>query len=177
MGAEQEVDVAEGQPVEDFLARAAALAAGEDGDANAGSLRQGCDGFQVLAGEDFGRRHEGGLAPGLDHGGGGNQRHHGFAGTDVALQQPQHTLRQRQIVDDLVDRALLRVGERIGQRLEDTRAHAAFAGGAASRLATHMRAHQSERQLAGKQFVEGEARRGQIFGKHVVRFRRPVQMA
>ena len=30
--------------------------------------------------------------PGLDHGRGGEQRHHGLAGADVALQQPQHAL-------------------------------------------------------------------------------------
>ena len=112
MGAEQEIDVAEGEPVEDFLARRSALAAGEDGDMQARRFGQRLDGVEVLAGEDFGRRHEGGLPAGLDHGRRRQQRHHGLAGADIALQQPQHALRQRQVVDDVVERFLLRVGER-----------------------------------------------------------------
>ena len=44
VGADQEIDVAERQPVENGLALAAALAAGEDGDADAGGFRQRRDG-------------------------------------------------------------------------------------------------------------------------------------
>ena len=33
----------------------------------------------------------------------GEQRHHGLAGADIALQQPQHALRQGEIGDDVVD--------------------------------------------------------------------------
>ena len=73
--------------------------------------------LQMLAREDFGRRHQGGLPAGLDHGRGREQRHHGLAGADVALQQPQHALGLRQIGDDVVDRLLLRMRERVGQRL------------------------------------------------------------
>ena len=47
---------------------------------------------EMLPREDFGRRHQRGLAAGLDHGGGGEQRHDGLAGADIALQQPQHAL-------------------------------------------------------------------------------------
>ena len=39
---------------------------------------------------------------------GGEQRHHGLAGADVAVQQPQHAVRLRQIGDDVGDGALLR---------------------------------------------------------------------
>src|SRR5674476_605 len=67
VGADQEIDVAERQPVENSLAFAAALAAGEDGDAQAGGLGQRRDGLEMLAGEDFGRRHERRLASGFDH--------------------------------------------------------------------------------------------------------------
>ena len=177
MGADQEIDVAERQPVEDFLARRPALAPGEDGDANAGGFGQRRDGVEMLAGEDFGRRHEGGLPAGFDHGGGGDQRHHGLAGADIALQQPQHALRAREVGDDVVDRLLLRMGERIGQRLEDARAQAAFAGRAAAGLPAHMGAHQRQRELAGEQFVIGQPRPGQALGRDVVRLVRPMQMA
>ena len=91
--ADQEIDLAEREAVEDVGALAAALAAGQDGDADAGLLRQRRDGGEMLARQDFGRRHQRGLPAGLDHGRGGEQRHHGLAGADVALQQPQHALR------------------------------------------------------------------------------------
>ena len=63
----------------------------------------------MLARENFGRRHQRRLAAGLDHGRGGEQRHHGLAGADIALQQPQHAgwllLRSG---DDVVDGVELR---------------------------------------------------------------------
>ena len=117
VGADQKIDVAERQPVEKRLALAAAFAAGEDGDAQAGGFRQRRDGVEVLAGENLGRRHERRLPAGLDHGRRRDQRHHGFAGADIALQQPQHALRTGEVGGDVVDRLLLPVGQRIGQAL------------------------------------------------------------
>ena len=177
MGADQQIDIAERQPVEDFLARGPALAAGENGDAQVRGFRQRRDRIEMLAGEDFGRRHEGGLAAGFDHRRGGDQRHHGLAGADVALQQPQHALRARKVGDDVVDRLLLRMGERIRQRLEDARAQAAFAGRASAGLPAHVRAQQRQRELTGEQFVIGEPRPGQTLGRDIVRLGRPVQRA
>ena len=46
----------------------------------------------VLAGEDFRRNHEGTLRAALDGRRQRHQRHHGLAGTDVALQEPQHAV-------------------------------------------------------------------------------------
>ncbi len=177
VGADQQIDVAERQPVENALALAAALAPGQDRHAQAGGFRQRRDSGEMLAGEDFGRRHEGGLPPGFDDGGRRDQRHHGLAGADIALQQPQHALRAGEVGDDVVDRLLLRMGERIGQAFEDARAQAAFAGRAAAGLPAHMRAHQRERELAGQQFVIGEPRPRQALRQNVVRLGRPVQMA
>ena len=67
MGADQEVDVAGGKPRQDVAARAAALAPGQQRDLQAGGLRHRRDGGEVLPGQDLGRRHDGGLAAGLDH--------------------------------------------------------------------------------------------------------------
>ena len=144
---------------------------------NAGGLRQRRDGLQMLAGEDLGRRHEGGLPARFDHRRRGDQRHHGLAGADIALQQAQHALRAGKIGDDVVDRLLLRMGQRVRQRLHDVRAQAAFAGRAAAGLPAHVRADQCERELAGKQFVIGEPRPGRTLRRDVVRLGRPVQMA
>ena len=73
MGADQKIDLAERQAVERFGALLAALAAGQDGDADAGLLGERRDGGEVLANQDFGRRHQRGLPAGLDHGRGGQQ--------------------------------------------------------------------------------------------------------
>jgi hypothetical protein len=69
------------------------------------------------------------------------------------------------------------MGERIGQRLEDACAQAAFTGAASAGLSSHVRAHQCERQLTGKQFVKGESRPGQTLRRDVMRLGRAVQMA
>ena len=68
------------------------VAAGEQRDAQAGGLGERRDALEMLAGEDFGRRHQRRLPPGLDHVGHGEQRDDRLAGADVALQQPQHAL-------------------------------------------------------------------------------------
>ena len=130
----------------------------------------------MLARQDFGRRHERGLPAGFDHGGGGEQRDDGLAGADIALQQPQHALRQSQIGDDVVDGALLRMGQRIGQRLHDLGAQRAFARRAAAGLTAHVGAHQRERELAGKQFVIGEPRPGETLRRDIVRLGRAMQL-
>ena len=65
----------------------------------------------------LGRRHQRALPPGLD---GAQQRvdgDRGLAGADVALQQPLHRRRPRQVGVDLGDGALLGAGERERQRL------------------------------------------------------------
>ena len=117
VGADQQIDLADGEPFEHLGALAAALAAGQDRDRDAGRGGERRDRVEMLARQDLGRRHQRGLAAGLDHGGGGEQRHHGLARADVALQQPQHALGLGEIGDDLVDGALLRGRERIGQGL------------------------------------------------------------
>ena len=61
----------------------------------------------MLAREDFGRRHQRGLPAALDHGSRREQRHHGLAGTDIALQQPHHPFRLAEVGDDGVERAVL----------------------------------------------------------------------
>ena len=113
--------------------------------------------------------------PGLVDGRGGEQRHDGLAGADVALQQAQHALRPREIGDDVVDRALLRGRERVGQGLDHAGAQPAFARAAASRLALAMGAQQRERELAGEQLVVGKPRPDRPFGRDVAWLCRLVQ--
>ena len=100
MGADQQIDLAVGKPRQQFAPLLALFAAGEDRDPQAGALGQRRDGLDVLARQDFGRRHQRGLLADLGDGGGRQQRHHGLAGSDIALQQPQHADRLAQIVGD-----------------------------------------------------------------------------
>ena len=135
VGADQEIDIAERKTIEDLLTPGAALAAGQNGDADAGGFRQRRDRGEMLARENFRRRHERSLAAGLDHGCGRSERDDGFSRADIALQQTQHSLRASKIGDDVVNRLLLRMGQCVRQRLEDARPQAPLAGAAAARLA------------------------------------------
>ena len=165
-----------GEPAQNLLARRPALAAGEDGDADAGRFGERRDGRKMLAGENFGRRHECGLAARFDDRSRSSKRDHRLARPDVALQQPQHPLRTGKIGGDVVNRLLLRMGERVRQRPKDAGAQAAFAGRAATRLAPHMRAHECERELACEQLVVGKPRPCWILRSNIVRLDRPVQL-
>ena len=58
---------------------------------------------EMLARQDLGRRHQGGLAAGFDRRRRSEQRHHGLAGADIALQQAQHALRLGEVAHDVGD--------------------------------------------------------------------------
>ena len=108
MGADQKIELARRKARQDLGAFLAAFAAGEDRKPQPGNFGERRHGLVMLAREDLGRRHQGGLPPGLDHGRGGEQRHHGFAGADVTLEETQHPFGLGQVGVDLLDRACLR---------------------------------------------------------------------
>ena len=75
--------------------------------------------FEMLAGEDLGRRHEDGLKSVFgrrDRGDRGDDR---FARTDVALEQAVHGMRFRHVLHDLPERLFLRLGKLEGERREN----------------------------------------------------------
>ncbi len=112
MGADHEIDLAVRKPLQRRGALLRPVAAGEQRDADAGLFGERLHGGEMLSRQNFGRGHQRGLPAGLDHGRGREQRHHRLAGPDVALQEPDHALRPRQIDHDVVDRADLRGRER-----------------------------------------------------------------
>ncbi len=104
----------------------------------------------------LGRRHQRGLAPGLDcheHREEGDDR---LAASDIALNEAQHPLRLCQIRDDVGDRALLRAGEREGQSGQRLGPQPAIAGHGLAGLAPLMPAHEQQGELTREQFVLGE---------------------
>lgn len=107
VGADDDVDLAACQAGQRIRAFAALLATGEDGDAKPylGGKRR--DGRKMLARQDFGRCHQGCLAAGLDGTRHGQQRDDSLAGTDIALQKPQHALWVGEVGIDFGQRKLL----------------------------------------------------------------------
>ena len=83
--ADQDVDLAALESLQQRGARPAFLATREQGKAQAGGMGKGGDGIGVLARQHLGRRHQGGLGSRLDGDAHGHQRHHRLAGADVAL--------------------------------------------------------------------------------------------
>ena len=177
MRADDEIDVADGEAFEDFAALAAALPAGEDGKADAGGGGKRRDGRKMLARQNFGRRHEGRLPPGLDHIRCRDERDDGLARADVAVEKPQHARRLRQNGNNVGDRARLRRRQPIRQRRHDLVAKPALGGAAAAAAIAHMPAQQSERELARQQFVIGEPRPRRALRRDIVRRLRPMDGA
>ena len=174
MGADQKIDLAVCELFDNFAAFLAFLAAGQDRDLHPGTFCQRRNRLDVLAGEDFGRRHQGRLLAGFRDGGRSEQRHHGLAGADVALQQAQHPQRLVEVVGDGFRGLLLRWRQCVGQRVDDLVTQMSVARIALTRRAAELRAHQRQRQLPSQEFVEGEARPERVLRQDVGEFARLV---
>ena len=147
------------------------VAAGGQRDAQAGGLGERADALEMLAGEDFGRRHQRRLPSRFDDVGHRQQRDDRLARADVALQQPDHALRLGEIGADVLDRLRLRAGQREGQRVENALRQTAGADLGAAGDRAHARADHQQRELVGEQLVIGEPRRRRPGGVDVGRRR------
>ena len=148
---------------------AALLAAGQQGNRQSCLLRQRPDGCTMLAGEDFRRRHEGGLSAGLDRPRHGEQGHDGLAGSDVALQQPQHPVGLCHVGVDLGQRVFLGSGQPVGQGATKGRNSGPVAHQRPSRALADVGAHQRQRYLSGKDLVIGKPPPCRALRRHVDR--------
>ena len=154
---------------------AALFAAGEDRGCDAGLFRQRRDRGKMLARQDLGRRHQGGLPPGFCLTCHSKQRHHRLAGADIALQQAQHAFRLAQVGFDFGKRLFLRAGERIGQGFAYPLRRLPVALGGAAAAPASLLAQKGERKLPGKQFVIGEPPPRGAFDHRIERIGRVVQ--
>ena len=173
--ADDDVDVAAGEALEQFLARAALLAPGEQPDAQPGLVGERRDRFQVLARQHFRRRHQRRLA-----------RRPPPRWPWRAAPRPSCRSRRRPAAAaacgavrpcrlDLAHRLALGVGQREGQGVGKLGAHASIALHDAARARLEVLPHQGERQLAGKQLVVGETLPWRAAGRDVAGVRRLVQ--
>ncbi len=104
------------------------------------SAQSALDREEVLLGERLRRRHQRALAAGLDGAQQRVERDGGLPRADVALQEPLHRRRSREVAVDLRDRLLLRLGEREGQHARGSARRARPAAGAARPRAPPARA-------------------------------------
>jgi len=103
----------------------------------------------MLAGEDFGWRHQGRLRAGFHRQQHGVQRHHGLAAADIALQQPQHALVRAHIASDFGIGLPLRIGQRPGQQLFQLIAQTPVTLHRAAGQPLQAPPHQQKRKLIG----------------------------
>ena len=115
VGADQDVDLAGRQLCQRLGTARAFLAAGQACQPDAGGLRIRLQRGQMLAHQKLGRRHQCRLQARLHRAQHGQQRHDSLAGTDIALQQPQHALLARHVLFDLSQDLQLRIGQGKGQ--------------------------------------------------------------
>ena len=130
----------------------------------------------VLFGEYLGRRHQRGLRAvfgGADGGEGGNHR---LAAAHVALQQPQHGRRQRQIVQHFRDYPALRPGQLETQVLQQRSAELLGAGQRHGDLLRAPALPVTHDQVIGGQLVPGDAFLGRLDVFIGRPGRRPVQI-
>ena len=83
------------------------LTAGEPRGLDAQGLQPADELAKVLLSQNFGRCHQGALPPGIDANGGSQRGDHGFARAYVALEQPVHGYRPRNVVGNFAAHALL----------------------------------------------------------------------
>ncbi len=153
MGSDHNIDAAFRQQGEGFSARGSRVAAGEERQSEPGGLAERRESLMMLAGQNFGRRHQRRLPPGLDDRRHGKQSDQRLAGSDIALQKPQHAGWRAKICGDFGHRGRLGCGEREGQGGGDLLSDPAITLARAAGGAPDFRAHQGKRQLRGEQFI------------------------
>jgi hypothetical protein len=123
----------------------------------------------VLARQDLGRRHEGGLEAALDRVQRAQEPDHGLPAADVAHQHAVHRGLAAHVGDDLAECGFLIRGQRPGQRPDRPRRQPALPcrDQPASRLAQGA-APQCQHGLQQEQLLEGEAATGALARRVVV---------
>ena len=150
MRADQNIELASFERGEDRFALFAALATGEQRDAQIRCRAERADGLEMLTREQLGRRHQRPLRTRLYGACKSEQRDHCLAAADIALQQPEHAMRAREIGVDLGERAPLRAGEFEGKLGDDRLSELACCGEFPAGALRHALANDGKRELIGQ---------------------------
>jgi len=111
MGADEKMNVAEGQPLEDPTALGAAFPAGENGDIDAAAPASGATVLKCWRARSSVGAIRAACRPASTTAAAASSATTVFARAHIALQQPQHPLGLGEIGNDLLDGALLRWSE------------------------------------------------------------------
>ena len=160
MCADDDLRLAGGDAFENGVALAAFGAARQDVDGDAGRRRHARERGEMLARQDFRRRHQHGLSARFDRRQHRHQRHRGFSCADIALQEPQHALFACHVLQNLCNGRLLAVRQREGQGVDDRAAQRAGRDHRSACNLAQALAHKGERNLAGQEFVIGKPATG-----------------
>ncbi|MNX27770.1 hypothetical protein D3C86_578630 [compost metagenome] len=115
VSADGDLGLARGQSRQPLTSLALRVAAGQQDGRGAGFLQHRGQALIMLAGQDFGRRHQGGLEAAGGRVGQGQGSDSGLARPHVALQQSAHLLAGGQVGADFLDGAGLGAGQGEGQ--------------------------------------------------------------
>src|ERR1700730_8465694 len=108
MGADHYISTAFGKPSERLRPLSTRIAPGEKRQSQPRGLAELGERLIILAGKNFGRHHQRRLTSRLDHRCHGKERDESLAGSNIALQKPQHAGWRRKVRVDFAERGFLR---------------------------------------------------------------------
>src|ERR1700730_311669 len=156
MGADHYINTAFGKPSERLRPLSTRIAPGEKRQSQPRGLAEFGERLMMLAGKNFGWYHQRRLTSRLDHRCHGKERDESLAGSNIALQKPQHAGWRRKVRVYFAERGFLRSrqSERQGgcNLFSDMAVPRAYPAAGAP----DFRPHQSKRQLGGEQFVKSK---------------------
>ena len=135
----------------------ALVAPGQRDDFDSGRFEKRADHRCVLAREDLGRRHDGGLRARLGAARGGQRRHERLARADIAVQQAHHALGRGHVRAHRLEGAGLRAGGGEGRMGQHLLHPVSIAGDRAALARLAAGAGELQRELVGEQLVESQA--------------------
>ena len=175
VGAHENVDLPCGQRRQRPVAFGDLVASRDEGEADAHALPQRKHALVMLAGENFGGRHERRLPSRLHHARHGQQGDERLARAHIALQQAQHALGRGDVGAYFGDGFRLRSRELEGQGGQNLIGDAPVPHAGAAGQFAKLGAGHHQRHLARQQFIEGEAHAGGRIGFEIPRARGPMQ--
>jgi hypothetical protein len=156
MRADDDVEIAGGRSGHRSFALIPAFPPGEQPRAQTRSFADGRESAEMLARQQFGRRHEGRLGTGFRDSRHCHESDRGLAAAHITLEQPQHPFRPGEIGSDVGDGLALGAGQLEGQGGRDAPDARSVADACPAACAVQLATHQQQRDLSGEKLVIGQ---------------------